>query len=330
MNNYSKKTWFSVLLLLISAFTYAGNITIKAPSAVTINQTFSILYSIDNINTKFIEPVFSSDFLVVAGPMESTHHYSGIDSSSQSRTYTYYIQAVKEGVYDIPPAQFKLKDGTIVTSEKKAIEVTATVTEQDNGGNEDEETINIKPEDLFLKLELDSAEFKAGQILLTVRLYAYELPVTSVADMKFAQFTDFEVQEQLAVSQAESVLHPKVYNNKPYQSVVLGRFILSPLKTGEIKIPPAEAEIILEYQKSNPDLFDVFFNGTIYPVSKQLKSEPLTITIKGDTLKKKTKKTDKAKSVSGIFAMHLPESCQEIEIALLRDSAEPMTNFWFV
>jgi len=290
MNNCGKKIWLSIFMLLISVYVYAVDVVVQAPSIVAVNQRFQVSYAVDDLEAEFIKPTFSSDFKVIAGPSESVgiSVFSGTGvaaTASQQKIYTYYIQALKEGVFEIPVVDVKLKDGTIKKSKKTSIEVVKEAPKQGNNQprTQTPQPADISADDLFIKMDFNrTTVYKGEPIILTVRLYAHNVPLTSLSGLQVPTFTGFDVQE-LQVSPNESRLHQQKYNNRVYNSAVIGRLILYPLRAGEIKLDPIEAGVVLEYQQmpSSLDPFEIMSMGVpTRTVRKQLKSAPATITIK--------------------------------------------------
>jgi hypothetical protein len=273
--------------MLFCAFvSHAIDLTVNAPSLVTVNQRFQIAYTADGSVSEFIAPSFS-DFDVLMGPAKSSSMVIINNVATSHVIFTYYVRARNEGVFDVPEAGVKLKDGTVVKSRKTSIEV---VRESQGGGaapqsnqqSNPQSSGEVSPEDLFVAMEFSRTSlYKSEPAILTIKLYARNAPVTSISNLKMATMVGFDSQP-LQVSQEESTLHPQKYNNKVYNVAVLGRLVLYPLRAGDLKIDPVElvASLQVKQQARSNDMFDLFMGPSFRTVSKQLKSAPATLKIK--------------------------------------------------
>ena len=283
MNRFKKICFVCIPMLLCAFATHAIDLTVNAPSIVTVNQRFQIAYTADGSVSEFMTPSFA-DFDVLMGPARSSSIVSVNNVTTTNVIFTYYVRAKTEGVFDIPEAGVKLRDGTVVKSKKASIEV---VKEAQGGGSTQsnqnpQSPAEVSPEDLFVAMEFNKTSlYKSEPVILTIKLYARNVPVTSISNLKMATMVGFDSQE-LQVPQAESSLHQAKYNNKVYSVAVLGRLILYPLRAGDLKIDPVElvASMQVKQQARSSDMFEIFMGPSFRTVSKQLKSAPATLKIK--------------------------------------------------
>lgn len=106
-------------------------LSVKTEAEVIIGQSFNADYRMqieyrqaDNSPVgDFIPPVFSSDFKVIAGPMQrlSTSTIDGVCTVSLMVSYT--LQAKREGGFNIPQAGVKMKDGSVQKSKPTPVKV---------------------------------------------------------------------------------------------------------------------------------------------------------------------------------------------------------------
>ena len=118
---------FYLLLMLVAAKAAAQDIqfTGSARSEIALGETFSVTYKVNGQAMNFSGPSFS-DFQLISGPNPSTssviQSINGRTSMSISNSYTYLLQAVREGTFDIPSASVTI-DNKVYKSNKITVKV---------------------------------------------------------------------------------------------------------------------------------------------------------------------------------------------------------------
>ncbi|MDR0725863.1 MAG: BatD family protein [Prevotellaceae bacterium] len=295
MNN-CKKVWFFVLMALCPIVAFADDLVVEAPTIVAVNEGFQIMYSISYSPdkkkiSKFIPPESFSDFNRIAGPVESfSASYTNINGTNthvETRIFTYYLKALKEGVFDIPEAEVQFNNGESVKSKKRAIEVVKENANASSGSQQTQtQTRNpeeISPDDLFIRMEFNrQTAYKGEPLILTIKLYWHNVAVTSLTKFGMPTLAGFDHQE-LQVAANEAKAHQQKYNNKVYNTIVLARLVLNPLRAGEITLAPLETNVEIQLpqqQRTSRDIADLFFGQQRRTAVKQLKSKPVTLNIK--------------------------------------------------
>ncbi|MDR3246606.1 MAG: BatD family protein [Prevotellaceae bacterium] len=291
MSDY-KRIWFFVLILFCAVPAFAVDLLVKAPTIVAVNQRFQITYSIsyapdEKALTEFIPPSSFSDFKVVAGPTRSSQLSILNGVSSQTYNFIYFVEVQKEGVFDIPVAEVKFKDGDVVKSKKTSIEVIKEDPKQasPNQGNSQQPSQNaeeISPDDLFVKMEFNrQSAYKGEPLILSIKLYWHNVPVNQLTKWDPPTLAGFDFQE-LQVPANESNAHQQKYNNKVYHTAVLARLILYPLRAGEITLNPVETAVSIQVRQPSRsgDMLDLFMGPQYKTIVKPLKSKPVTLNIK--------------------------------------------------
>jgi hypothetical protein len=272
---------------------FADDLIIESPTIVAVNEGFQIMYSISYSPdkkkvSKFIPPESFSDFNRIAGPVESFSvsyiNINGTNTHTETRIFTYYLKALKEGVFDIPEAEIQFSNGESIKSKKKAIEVIKENTNASSGSQQQaHKPEDINPNDLFIKMEFNrQTAYKGEPLILTIKLYWHNVAVTSLSQFRLPTLAGFDHQE-LQVAANESKQHQQKYNNKIYNTVVLARFVLNPLRAGEITLAPLETNVEIQLppqQRAAHDITDLFFGQQRRTVVKQLKSKSVTLNIK--------------------------------------------------
>jgi hypothetical protein len=103
----------------------AVEFTASAKSSVQVGEQFRLVYTVNKQVDRFEGPDFEG-FSMLSGPNQSTSQsyqfINGKVSQSFQVTYTYYLQAIKEGVFNINPAKI-IADGKTYESNSLTINV---------------------------------------------------------------------------------------------------------------------------------------------------------------------------------------------------------------
>ena len=157
-----------ILLILISGLTNAQILKVSSDkNPAIVGEQILIQYSIDAKAENFKSPQFK-DFQLLSGPNPSTQSsYSFINGKSESTvtsTYSFYIRAINEGNYNIPPAKITV-DGKEIESNPYVLKV---VKGSDKNQNQKQSLTN----NLFIKVSVSKSNITVGeQILVTYKLY---------------------------------------------------------------------------------------------------------------------------------------------------------------
>jgi len=283
----NKKIWFIVLMLICSVPAFAADLLVKAPTIVAVNQRFQITYSIsyspdEKALTEFIPPSAFPDFKIIAGPTKSMQSINVNGVSSQTYNFIYLVEIQKEGVFDIPVAEVKFKDGESIKSKKTSVEVIKEQQQQQQQQST-QNAEDINPEDLFVKMEFNrQSAYKGEPLILSIKLYWHDVAVSQLTRWNPPTLAGFDYQE-LPVTANESNAHQQKYNNKVYHTAVLARLILYPLRAGEITLNPIETGVSIQVKQQSSrsgDLYDLLIGPQYKTIVKQLKSKPVTLNIK--------------------------------------------------
>ena len=290
-----KRFLLSVLLVSCAGVLFAANMTVKAPNIVTVGEKFQIVFSIDattDILAFSIRPSLS-DFQVIAGPVASSASRTINGQTTSYTTFTYYVQAVKEGTFSLGQAEVKVK-GVSVKSENYSIEVVKAATGQSGQNNQSGQTqqpaadrspaasqSGIDEGDLFIRVELNrNSLYKGESLVASVSLYT-RVAITQLSNFKAPQLTGFYSQD-IEVPANENNLHRVTYNGKVYSTAVLKRYVLFPQRSGSIRIEPVEASLAVQLPRTvrSNSIFDDFFAMPYETTEKRIKSVPVTVTVK--------------------------------------------------
>ncbi len=269
-----KKHIFFLILFFSTIFITKADEPIKfeasAPTQVILDQPFQIVYSLNASGKDFRLPEIT-DFDLLAGPFtsrsSSTRIINGERTSSTSYTYTYTFLPKRTGTFTIPSATITIKREKH-TSNGLTIEVLppdAPVTPDDSRGNTQNNGNasdgSISNENLFMRTLVSKINvYEQEAILLTYRLYSYNLDVVNYSVKQFPDFKGFMKND---LENRQPQMNLENYKGRNYTVVDLYQTILFPQHTGELSIDKADFEFILRIQNPNVgrSLFDSFFDS---------------------------------------------------------------------
>jgi hypothetical protein len=278
-----KKVLLYQLFFIISCSISAQDIYVKAecPSVVNAGDQFSIMWTVNAGGGEFSAPSFNG-FYKLMGPQtsysSSTQIINGKMSNSTSYSYVYYLQAVKEGKFVIPPAVFVLKNKTY-HSDSLAIEVIGSAAQKQNAvsGNQDSQTdadVQSSGKDLFINLSVNRREVILGEpIVATVKIYS-RVNIAGINEIKYPDFNSF-LKSDIDTPPLTSLRQENV-NGTIYGSGVVQQFLLYPQVTGEINIDPVQISVLIQKkvrgEQSDPFFGDLFSSYQTIPTAAASKT----------------------------------------------------------
>ncbi|MFO7843110.1 MAG: BatD family protein [Bacteroidales bacterium] len=268
------KRWFVIILLLMGKCSVAQDVSItaSAPGVVEMGQRFRLTYTVNTQADQFLPPDIN-DFSILAGPSTSTSSNVSIINGKVTQSfelkYTYIIEPVKEGTYEIQPAGVVV-DGKKHVSEPVKIEVVKGSSAQSQGGTQttsarqqqdDPNTNQIKKSDLYISIIVNKQKiYREEHLVATIKLYS-RLNITRLENAKLPTFQGFMTQE-LETPPLTSLNRERI-DNQVYLTGVLKKYILFPQKTGTLTIEPFELDVYYQKPSDNRsrNIFDDFFGS---------------------------------------------------------------------
>ncbi len=279
-----------VLVALLTTLTAWGQVSFKvdAPALTALGQPFRVEFSVDAEpeRNSFKAPDFEG-FEVLAGPSVSTGHsvqfVNGRKSASYSCTYTYVLMPNDEGKFTIGAASITVEDKKY-TTQPQLIEVVAeraSDSQPAQGGGDIKQKTSpesrIAKDDIMLRLKLSDREVYKGEAVRASLVLYTRVSISDVSDVNIPSFDGFWSQE-LTFDNAPS---REEYNGRIYETHKITELLLSPQQSGKITIPAASMTVRTPVEVQGNRHFDPFFGGRqIHYVTKQLKSEPVTIDVR--------------------------------------------------
>ena len=277
-----------LLFVLFCGSLAAQNLTLDAPSVVSMNETFRIVFTADGNMNDFQWPG-TSDFDVVWGPqkgsMSSTNIINGKRESSHTETYTYLLQPKAEGKFTLPSATAKVDRKECSTSPftievvKAQQQSSSSSSSSQQGSSGAVQSGTVSNDDIFLRLSLSKTNVVKGEpITATLKLY-YRSDISGLEDITFPSFNGFWNKETFTAQTIESTREN--VDGTIYNVALLKRYMLIPQQEGRLTIDPAEMVCQVRVRSSSGfgrSIFDDFFDN-YQTIRKRVSSGSVTVNV---------------------------------------------------
>jgi hypothetical protein len=285
-----------VLALLFLSCTLAGkaqDFTASAsPSTVSVGDQVQVTFSLNGSGNNFHAPVFT-DFNILMGPSQSSSMQIINGSMSQSLSFTYILQALKEG-------SFKIGSATIDVGGKRLASNAFTITVvkggasssggQQGGQQGGQGTAGEVSKNVFLRVSIDKSTVYRGEgIVCSFKLYT-RVNLVNYGLTKLPAFNGFWSQEISLPQQLE--FHSETLDGVSYKVADIKKMVLFPQRSGNLQLEPMQGEVIARVQVKrnrsndpydqffNDPFFNNFFGNSIQDVKVPLKSQAVNVTVK--------------------------------------------------
>ncbi|MGM0463447.1 MAG: BatD family protein [Bacteroidota bacterium] len=282
------KKIFPILLYILLAFSLQAqdiSLSVEAPSVVAVGEQFRISWTANVRGGELQSPDFG-DFHLLSGPQtsfsQSTQIVNGKMTSTISNTYSYYLQATKEGKFTVAPAKLMI-DNKEYLSDPVEIEVVkdgqGTGSQGAGTAGRDQNTEEeVSSSDLFVKLLLNKDEIFMGEhVQASLKIYS-RVDLSGIQEVKYPDFQSF-LKEDIETPPLRALERENV-NGNIYGTGVLQRFLLYPQKTGTITIDPAELTVLLQQKSRSNDPFFGDFFSSFSTVPRKIATLPAEIKVK--------------------------------------------------
>ncbi len=277
-------------------------LTVSAKKQVMVGERFQVVFEANAEGKNFSAPSFDG-FTVVGGPFTSTSSsfqmVNGSMSHSVKCTYTFALQAYKEGTFRVGSASLNVK-GTKVSSEPFEI----TVIPDDgshaapsgggdaSGQGRSQQNTNdpqVSGKDLFLNVIPSKKSVYVGdQVVLTYKIYT-KVPVSSLSVERMPSYAGFWTKD--ISDNTNSLRQSTEYiNGIEYTTAEVQKTVIVPQRAGKLTIDPMIIECVAQIRtesnrQRSMDPFDVFFNDpffnrNIVNVKKELTSQTINLEVK--------------------------------------------------
>jgi hypothetical protein len=271
------------LLLYLSAEGQELSVTPDYPEVVQAGEQFMVSWTINSGGGSFSEPSFTG-FYKLVGPQtsysSSTQIINGKITTKTTYTYVYYLQALKEGKYVIPPAAISIKNKTYHSDSLRIEVIGASPTRQDAtapGRSGNQEQVEETGDDIFVNLSLDKRNVFIGEpIGVTVKIYT-RVDITGINEIKYPGFEGF-LKTDLETPPLTSLQRENV-NGTIYGTGIVQQFLLYPQFPGEVTIDPVQISVLIRQKTGQSDPFFGDFFSTYTTIPKAVMSKPVKIRV---------------------------------------------------
>lgn len=276
---------------------------VSAKQQVMVGERFQVVFEANAEGKNFTAPSFNG-FTVLGGPFTSSSSsvqiVNGSMTHSVKNTYTFALQAEKEGTFHIGSATLTVK-GNKVPSEPFEIKVIpddgshAAPSGGGGGSSSQGQTQSsndpqVSGKDLFLKMIPSKKTAYVGeQIVLTYKLYT-KVPVSSLSVSKAPSYAGFWTKD-ISDNNGGSLRQSSEYvNGVEYTTAEIQRIVVVPQRAGALNLDPMSIECVAQIRtqsnnRQSNDPFDIFFNDPFFNrnitnVRKELSSNTLTMDVR--------------------------------------------------
>ena len=282
-----KKELLYLLIFFVTHSVSGQDVFIKteSPSVVNAGDQFTVMWTVNSGGGEFSAPAFNG-FYKLMGPQtsysSSTQIINGKMSNQTSYSYVYYLQAVKEGIFVIAPANFTLKNKTY-SSDSLHIEVVGSTSQkqgapQRNINSENDQEVQPAGKDLFINLSVNRREIFLGEpVVATVKIYS-RVNIAGINEIKYPAFNSF-LKSDIETPPLTSLRQENV-NGTIYGSGIIQQFLLYPQVTGEISIDPVQISVLVQQKsrgESDPFFGDFFSSYQTVPKAAASKSVKIKV-----------------------------------------------------
>ncbi|MDG2138861.1 MAG: BatD family protein [Flavobacteriales bacterium] len=268
-----KKIYLILSLFLYLTTSNAQTLTVTSDkNPAIVGEQIMLKFTVNAKAKEFKAPKFTG-LRVLSGPnSSSSSSYSFVNGKSKSEittTYSFYLSAIKEGTFIIPPASVIVNNKTI-TSEAVSIKVVKGNTQQQNNKK-------AKSDNLFITVNTSRKNMFIGeQTIVTYKLHT-RLDLENTELSALPNLNGFWKKDL----ETSSRFKREVINGIPYNTAVIKKTVLTAQKSGKLVIDPIEVtcSIRITNKKNRRDPFANFFSS--YNIKEEIiSSKPLTINIK--------------------------------------------------
>ena len=260
-----------ILLLFLANFTFAQEFTASvSKKTVEVGEEFQIIFSANGNASEYKAPNLLG-LRKISGPNKSSSSsvqiINGKINSSQTTSFSYYVSALSEGELTIPSATIKIEGKKIQTQPIKISVIKA----DPNKKSEFQIGDNVK-----LEVEVSRRNVYQGeQILVTYKLFS-KINLVDISVSQFPNLNGFW-NEKIETSSRSTVQNIDGTNYGVWE---ISKSILTPQKSGDLKIDPMKINITVQLKTQNRrgDIFGMFNNYR--SVEEEIRSKSVTIKVK--------------------------------------------------
>ncbi len=281
-----------ILLFILSVSLYSDNkVEFRASTSHTsvgIGERFRVTFEINTTPTSFDAPDFEG-FRVLSGPMQSSSTSIQIINGEQTRiqtySYSYFLEPLEEGSFEIKPAK-ALVDGEYYNTNKVPIQVVES-DEPSPATVDTTDPYDIKTEDLddlFIRAYASKNNpYQGEEVIITYKIYT-RIPVTRYSMDRLPSFQGFWSE---TLTDYDEPMEPTTKNidGQRYKVAEIIRVAVFAQKSGNLIIEPLQVECLVRRTETRrrESLFEDFFSSPFdrsRTVRETIKSNPIELDVK--------------------------------------------------
>jgi hypothetical protein len=252
------KSFFYTFFILLFPIALAAQTTFTATTdakQIPIGEVFEIQFSLKNAKGQGFRPPSFGEFNVVSGPNQMNSMTMVNGSATSSETYSYVLQAKKEGVFTLGVATITA-NGQLLRTGPLSISVT-------KGKKQTIATTGSSKDDVFVRAEASTTEGRVGQqIVVDYKLYT-RVNLSAVSRISEATYDGFYKLDVNDYTRADSRVE---VGGKTYLTRILQRIALFPQREGVLGIEPLTLQVSIVKESRgrggrDEDPFGQFFSS---------------------------------------------------------------------
>ena len=173
----------------------------EAPSVVAVGEQFRVTYTANSRGGTLDAPDFT-DFYLLMGPQSSFSSNTSIVNGKRTQTiknsFTYYLQATKEGKFTLEPATYTERNKSyksrsvsieVISAEEQAKAGSTGVPGQ--GNSDATQGGDYSATDLYIRLLVNRSKVTLGEhIVATLKIYS-KINLSGIQEVNFPDFNGF-------------------------------------------------------------------------------------------------------------------------------------------
>ena len=264
---------YIIILLFFTSFVYGQTLEVTADkNPAIVGEQIIIQYKVNTKGNNFKSPNFNG-LRVLSGPNPSTQssftYVNGKSQRNSSTSYSFFIKASREGIYNLSPATI-LVNGKTIKSKGYRLEVVKA--KQKN--NTQQKTLS---NNLFIKVKVSKRNIVVGeQILISYKLFTrIDLHSTELSELP--SLNGFWAKDL----EASSRFKRDIVDGIAYNVATIKKSVLTAQKSGKLILDPLTIKCGIRIQnKSNSrDPFANFFGGGYQIQEELISSNSITINV---------------------------------------------------
>jgi hypothetical protein len=290
MKNINKRYGLLGWLIFLPLYLHAQDVlvTVNCPRIVQVGEPFQLDVV---INAKASQPEFSA--MTAFKVLQSMGMQQGFQSqlsggkmvTSVSVTYSYAVEAVQEGTQEFPPVEATVNKQKYRSSPvqmqvlPKGASSPAAQPPAGTPPPADNAQVPTGNREVFVNVIPSRTRLYQGEYLtVSLKLFS-KVNISNLNNLKAPGFEGFYKQE-LDTPPLRNLVRETI-NGETYGTGILQQFTLFPQKNGTLTISPCSMEvgIVQRVQTRSGSIWDDFFGNTTQTVPREIKSDPVNITV---------------------------------------------------